>query len=111
MEEKELGKITFAEFGQCSDRPFLFGLHLCFEFGGGGSGCCDGCKYTVNVHEECKYDNVDDKYKRILEIIEFVDKTLKDAKVNHVSELVNKPVEVTLKDSWFKDFRILTEVI
>jgi len=111
MEEKSLGKITFAEFGQCSDRPFLFGLHLCFEFGGGGSGCCVGSKYMVNISKECKWKNIEDRQKRMLEIIEFTDETLKDAKVNYVSELINKPVEVTLENSWFKDFRILTEVI
>ena len=36
---------------------------------------------------------------------------LKDAKVNYVSELVNKPVEVTIDKNCFKDFRILTEVL
>lgn len=31
--------------------------------------------------------------------------------VNYVSELLGKPVEVTLEDGVFKDFRILTEVL
>ena len=36
---------------------------------------------------------------------------LKDAKVNYVSQLVGKPVEVEIEDNMFKDFRILTEVL
>lgn len=111
MEEKLLGKITFAEFGQCKDRPFLFGLHLCFELDGGVSGCCDNNKYTVNISKECEWENVGDRHERILKIIEFVNETLEYAKVNYVSQLINKPVEVTFKNNWFKGFRILTEVI
>ena len=36
---------------------------------------------------------------------------LQDAKVNYVSQLVNKPVEVVIEKNTFKDFRILTEVL
>ena len=38
-------------------------------------------------------------------------KLLNDAKVNYVSQLINKPVEVTIEDRIFKSFRILTEVL
>lgn len=47
----------------------------------------------------------------ITESIEKVNQILKDAKVNYVSELLNKPVEVTIENNTFKDFRILTEVL
>ncbi len=70
MKEKLLGKITYAEFGQYPERPFLFGLQLGFEF-----------------------------------------KDSDDANVNHVFELINKPVEVTLESNTFQDFGILTEAI
>ena len=43
--------------------------------------------------------------------IEKVYEILKDAKVNYISELINKPVEVTIDKNCFKDFRILTEVL
>ena len=46
MTTKELGKITFAEFGTVKDYPFLTGLQLCFKIGSGGVG--DGRKYTIN---------------------------------------------------------------
>lgn len=43
--------------------------------------------------------------------MEFVNDILKAAKVNYVSELINKPVEVTIENNTFKNFRILTEVL
>lgn len=109
MEEKSLGKITFAEFGQCKDRPFLFGLHLCFEFDGGSSGCCDGGQYAINIGKRCDWSKVESR--DILKVMEIINKTLKDAKVSYISELINKPVEVTFEKNRFKNFRILTEVI
>ena len=47
----------------------------------------------------------------ITKSVEEVNQILKDAKVNYVSELVNKPVEVTMENNTFKDCRILTEVL
>lgn len=47
----------------------------------------------------------------VTQTIEFVNDILKAAKVNYVSELINKPVEVTIENDTFKDFRILTEVL
>lgn len=42
MTTKELGKITFAEFGTVKDYPFLIGLPLCFKIGSRsvGDACC-----------------------------------------------------------------------
>lgn len=108
MTTKELGKITFAEFGTIRDYPFLIGLQLGFSMG--GSGVMDGGKYTVNISPECKWKELN-REATITKSIEEVDRILKDAKVNYVSELVNKPVEVTMENNTFKDFRILTEVL
>lgn len=109
----QLMKITYAEFGQCSDRPFLFGLHLCFS--GSGTGVCDNGKYLVNISPECKWDSLNQRNHYMFEIMETVNKILEDAKVNKVSQLVGKPVLVTFDGptlgASFKDFRILTEVI
>jgi len=107
-EEKVLGKISYAEFGQYPDRPFMFGLQLCFEFPYGG--VCDGGKYTVNISPECRWEE-SDRQQAITKMIEHVNKILTDAKVNYVSQLKGKPVEVTLEGNMFKDFRILTEVL
>ena len=51
------------------------------------------------------------RHSNLAESLDRLAKILKDAKVNYVSELLGKPVEVTLEDGVFKDFRILTEVL
>lgn len=105
---KELGKITFAEYGTIRDYPFLIGLQLGFSMG--GSGVMDGGKYTVNISPECKW-GIFDREDTITKSVEEVNRILEDAKVNYVSQLINKPVEVTMENNTFKDFRILTEVL
>ena len=107
--EKILGKIDFAEFGTFKDRPFLIGIQFGFLIG--GYGVMDGGKYTVNISKDCHWDSSSEREHAITLSIERVAQLLKDAKVNYVSELIGKPVEVTLEGSCFKDFRILTEVI
>ena len=112
MIEKFLGKIEKAEFGTIVDYPFLMGLQLTFSLSGGCAGVGDGGEYTVNMSKECKWEGGEIErnakvYMRQHELYEL----LKRAKVNFVSELKNKPVEVTLEDYTFKDFRILTEVL
>jgi hypothetical protein len=108
-EEKMLGKITSAEYGQYSDRGFLFGLQLCFQMES-GSVCCGG-RYTVNISPECKWDSHQQRLEAFMFSLEELNSILKAAKVNYVSQLINKPVEITLVDRTFKDFRILTEVL
>lgn len=109
MTEKVLGKIDFAEFGTIRDYPFLIGLQLGFNLGDGGA-IMDGGQYTVNISEECRWEE-SERQQAITVSIEKIDKILKDAKVNYVSELKNKPVEVEIEKNTFKSFRILTEVL
>ena len=109
MNRKMLGKIDFAEFGTIRDYPFLIGLQL--GFSGKGWAIMDGGKYTVNINPDCKWDSATERSEAMLEVLEFVDDILEQAGVNHVSELKNKPVEVTIENNTFKDFRILTEVL
>jgi hypothetical protein len=109
MEEKVLGKIDFAEFGLYPDRPFLMGLQLGFKMQ--CSGVMDGGRYTVNISPECRWDSEEEKYSAMGKILLHLNKILNDAKVNFVSELLDKPVEITLKNSTFQSFRILTEVL
>lgn len=108
MTTKELGKITFAEFGTIRDYPFLIGLQLGFSMG--NAGVMDGGKYTVNISKNANWRDLN-REATITKYIEEVDRILEDAKVNYVSELLNKPVEVTMENNTFKDFRILTEVL
>ncbi len=109
MTGKILGKITSAEYGMVSDYPFLFGLQLYFSLGDGTSIGC-GSRYTVNIGEACKWTTEERQY-GITKSVDELHKILKDAKVNYVSKLVGKPVEVEIEKNCFKDFRILTEVL
>ena len=109
MTEKVLGKITSAEFGTVRDYPFLIGLQLRFSMTNGSVG--DGGKYTENIGPDCKWANPEDRVIAVTQMVDTVHTILNDAKVNYVSELVGKPVEVTLTQNCFHDFRILTEVL
>lgn len=109
MTGKILGKIDFAEYGTIRDYPFLIGLQLGFKLGDGTS-IMDGGSNTVNISKECRWEK-SERTVAITATVEKVYQMLKDAKVNYVSELVNKPVEVTIDKNCFKDFRILTEVL
>lgn len=109
MNGKYLGKITRAEFGTVRDYPFLMGLQLDFSFD--GSCCSCGDKYTVNIGSGCKWSDQNERQATITKHIDEVHQILTAAKVNYVSQLVGKPVEVTIEDNTFKDFRILTEVL
>ena len=110
MTGKILGKIDFAEFGTIRDYPFLMGLQLGFKLAD-GTYIMDGGKYCVNVSPECKWEYEGKREKCIAEKIDHVYSILKDAGVNKVSELVGKPVEVTIDRNTFADFRILKEVL
>lgn len=108
MDERLLGKIEYAEFGQYPDMPHLFGLQLGFTFP--GSGVTDGGSYTVNISPECRWE-ASERADAIVSMLDRVNSVLKAAKADHVSGLIGKPVEVLLENKTFKDFRILTEVL
>lgn len=107
-EEKLLGKIDSAEFGLFPDRPFMYGLMLSFSFS--GVGIADGGKYTVNISANCRWEE-SERQEAITKQAEHLRDILRNAKCNYVSELKNKPVEVTIQNNTFKSFRILTEVL
>ena len=109
MTGKILGKINFAEYGTVRDYRFLIGLQLGFKLGD-GTGVMDGGSNTINISKECKWEETE-REAAITVSVEKVYQILKNAKVNYVSELINKPVEVTIDKNCFKDFRILTEVL
>lgn len=109
MMEKCLGKITFAEFGVIHDMPFLFGLQLGFDMALGS--VMDGGRYTINISPECKWSSPEERNSRMFDLMLEINQILKDAKVTRVSDLIGKPVEVTLDRNCFSSFRILTEVL
>lgn len=109
MERKVLGKIESAEFGKISDYPMYMGLLLEFTFDGNYH-VGDGGKFTTNMSKGCKW-SAEERRLAIEERMDAVYKLLSDAKVGTVSQLKNKPVEITVENNMFKDFRILTEVL
>ena len=109
MTEKILGKITFAEYGTIKDYPFLIGLQVGFNLADGCGIMCGG-KYTINIDKACRWEETE-RQQVITVSIEKLYELLKSAKVNYVSELKGKPVEVEIEKNTFKDFRILTEVL
>lgn len=109
MEEKVLGKIVSAKFGNDEDMPFLFGLQLCFQLCTGQYITCGG-RYIKNISEKCRWSE-EERRETFMKNCEFVHNLLEAAKCNFVHELVGKPVEVTIENRSFKNFRILTEVL
>ena len=112
MEEKVLGKITVAKFGLGGYQDAMIGLHVCFEFG--GSGVCDTKSYwdsnVIECSDHCKWTE-EDRSAAYADIMRFVSDTLSAAKVSEVSQLVGKPVEVTMKGNTLESWRVLTEVL
>lgn len=101
MTETKIGKIQKAEFGfggGGDDRDI--GLHL--EMGGRGWGVQKwiGTRHAIPARAP---DTV--------ELLDTLDKTLLDAEVTMVSELVGKPVEVVFENRSLKSWRILVEVL
>lgn len=109
MDGKFLGRITFAEYGQCPDRPLMFGLQLGFKFA--GSEAYDGGRYVENISEEYEWDSDDQRQKIFMENLEKLNRILTNAKVRYVSDLKGRPVEIYIKNNTFEEFRILTEVL
>ena len=110
--EKKLGKIESVKFGLGGYQGAMLGLHVSLGNGGWCVGdskgnwdseqieCSDHCKWTESDRDEW-----------FAEIMRYVSKLLKDAKVNSVDELKGKPVEVTFDGNMLKEWRILTEVL
>lgn len=76
----------------------------------GGCAIGDGYRYCENISDNCDWKN-SNREEAITKTVDKVNEILKEAKCKWVSELIGKPVEVTIEDSLFKDFRILTEVL
>jgi hypothetical protein len=100
MTGKMLGKIESVSFGYLE--PWIFGLNLFLSFGSWKTNT--GFQYNPEYPKE-------NEALWSVKMISDVQKFLKDAKVNTISELKNKPIEGEFIDSTLKDFRILTEVL
>lgn len=97
--EKRLGKIDSVSFGF---NDYTFGLGLSF------SGDCWGTFTFIDYNPHCADKEVEPY---ALKMLKNIQKLLKDAKVDSIDKLKNKPVEVIFEDGFLKEYRILTEVL
>lgn len=110
--EKKLGKIESVSFGLGGYRGAMLGFHVTLGNGGWGVGDSNAhwdseqIKWTENT--KWSEEERDGWY---AEIMRYVSKLLKDAKVDSVDKLKGKPVEVTFDGNQLKEWRILTEVL
>ncbi|HEY5563888.1 MAG TPA: hypothetical protein VIK72_19405 [Clostridiaceae bacterium] len=96
--KRKLAKIKSVRFGYSE---YLFGLTL----GIGGEGWGVVGSYYYNPSYKGHEDN------GMVTMMDNVQKMLKDANVETVDKLLNKPIECTFDGNILKEFRILTEVI
>ena len=109
---KELGKIEKVRFGHCGYQSSCLGIS--FVLSGKGWGLVDS-KSTWDAElmkwsEHCKWSE-EDRDKQYSEIMRYVSKLLKDAKVDSIDQLQGKPIEVILDGNMLKEWRILSEVL
>lgn len=112
MIDKRLGKIGSVKFGHGGYQDVCLGLHLTFE-GDGWGVSTDKSTWDPEIMEcgkYCKWTEVE-RSKQLDDIMRYLSKLLKDAKVDSVDRLVGKPVEVEFEDMTLKTWRILTEVL
>jgi len=109
MIEKRLGKIESVEYGLI--RGFMLGIDFTFKMDGSGIGS-GGC-YSFNMSEHTEHCTwtIEERNAYAITIQRQIKEWLSLAKVTNVSQLKNVPIEVTMENRTFKEFRILTEVL
>jgi hypothetical protein len=110
--EKKLGKIESVKFGLGGHQGTMLGLHVTLGDGSWGVSDTKGNwdSEQIECSDHCKWTE-EDRDGWYAEIMRYVSKLLKDAKVDSVDKLKGKPVEVTLDGYLLKEWRILTEVL
>jgi hypothetical protein len=110
--EKKLGKIESVSFGLDGYQGAMLGLHVTLGNGSWGVGDSkanwDAEQIKWSEHTQWTELERDSWY---AEIMRYVSKLLKEAKVDSVDKLKGKPVEVTFDGNQLKSWRILTEVL
>jgi len=110
--EKKLGKIEAVKFGIGGYQDAMIGLHV--TLGNNGWGVVDSRSAwdaeTIKWSKSCKWTEAD-RDKQYAELLRYVSKLLKDAKVDSVDKLKGVPVEVTFDGNMLKEWRVLTEVL
>jgi hypothetical protein len=110
--EKRLGKIEDVHFGLGGYQGAMLGLHVTLGDGswGVGDSRANWDSEQIKWTEHTQWSE-EDRNVWYAEIMKYVSKLLKDAKVDSVEKLKGKPVEVTFNGNTLKEWRILTEVL
>jgi len=110
--EKKLGRIENVKFGIGGYQNAMIGLHI--TLGNNDWGVQDSRSAwdaeNIKYSKNSKWTEAD-RDKKYAEIVRYLSKLLKDAKVNSINKLKGIPVEVTFEDNMLKEWRILTEVL
>jgi hypothetical protein len=114
--KKELGKISSVYFGLGGYQDCQLGIHFGFEgefFGVGNSKCF--WDFESIEHTETSKWSEDDRSQAAVDVMRYISKLLKDAKVSKVEQLKGKPVELIFDGACgspaLLSWRILTEVL
>jgi len=109
---KELGKISSVSFGLGGYQDCMLGLHIIFSFNGAGVGTSISTWDANKIeHTEHTQWTEEERSKQYDDIMRKVSDLLAEAKVDCITKLKGIPVEVTMENRTFKEFRILTEVL
>lgn len=112
MIEQKLGRIESIEFGLGGYNDCQIGLTVNLSGPGWGVYATKMAwdANRVKHSEFCQWTEAD-RDARYAEIVRYVSSLLKDAKVDSVSELKDKPIEATFDSRSLVSWRILTEVL
>jgi hypothetical protein len=107
--EKQLAKIQNITMGQGGYQGAQLGIEIIFSGKGWGIATFWG-HWGGKRDDNCKWTE-ESRLKHLGEVFIKVDDLLRKAKVNYLHELIGIPVEVTIDNGTFVDFRILEEVL
>jgi hypothetical protein len=110
--EKKLGKIIDVNFGLGGYKGVMIGLHVTLgskEWIVSDSRCYWDVE-SVKLEENSEWTE-DDRDKQYAEILRYLSKLMKQAKVDSVDKLKGIPVEVIIEGNTLKEWRVLTEVL
>ena len=106
--EVKIGKIADVWVGMCGYQEAEFGVG--FTLSGSGWGTGDNWSYWATRPSGAKW-SIEDQTTALGKVMLRLRDLMKDAKVESVERLKNKPIEVTFENNRLKTWRILTEVL
>lgn len=107
--ENVLMKIESVTLGSGGYQGAMFGVSFTFSTKSTGIGTFWGA-WGGKRSDHAKWTE-QDRLNQLGEMCLKIDKLLTEAKVSSLDKLKGIPVEVTIENNTFKDFRILTEVL